>query len=224
VRAFVSGDTRPRGNACGGGGVSRPVSRTSEIRQGVPFMEDGGLGSFRTILYGGAGMENTAPVRRGRPSGHPAAEGELTSRQAAIVRFITETVDRQGYPPSMREIGQAVQLASTSSTATRTVPAPTESGLRGHPTWAAGARLRSMCRSSDGSPPAHPCSPRRWSRTSTPCPASSVSTPSVLPESVRNRSSALGWPHGSCRMSRGTVLNRCCRSVSAGSGIRAARH
>lgn len=62
-------------------------------------------------------MENTAPVRRGRPPGHRAAEGELTSRQAAIVRFITETVDRQGYPPSMREIGQAVKLASTSSVA-----------------------------------------------------------------------------------------------------------
>jgi repressor LexA len=41
----------------------------------------------------------------------------LTNRQAAIVRFITETVERQGYPPSMREIGQAVSLASTSSVA-----------------------------------------------------------------------------------------------------------
>jgi repressor LexA len=80
-------------------------------------MEDGGLGSFRTILYGGAGMENTAPARRGRPPGSRTAEGQLTSRQAAIVRYITETVDRQGYPPSMREIGQAVHLVSTSSVA-----------------------------------------------------------------------------------------------------------
>jgi repressor LexA len=62
-------------------------------------------------------MENAAPTRRGRPPGSRAAEGELTSRQAAIVRHITETVDRQGYPPSMREIGQAVHLASTSSVA-----------------------------------------------------------------------------------------------------------
>ncbi|WP_328842987.1 transcriptional repressor LexA [Streptomyces sp. NBC_00258] len=62
-------------------------------------------------------MENTAHARRGRPPGTRAAEGELTSRQAAIVRCITETVDRQGYPPSMREIGQAVKLASTSSVA-----------------------------------------------------------------------------------------------------------
>ncbi|MFD9395277.1 transcriptional repressor LexA [Streptomyces sp. NPDC060000] len=62
-------------------------------------------------------MENAVPARRGRPPGPRAAEGELTSRQSAIVRCITESVDRRGYPPSMREIGQAVQLASTSSVA-----------------------------------------------------------------------------------------------------------
>lgn len=60
-------------------------------------------------------MENSTPVRRGRPPGVQAVEGELTARQAAIVRYITESVARQGYPPSMREIGQAVELSSTSS-------------------------------------------------------------------------------------------------------------
>jgi repressor LexA len=62
-------------------------------------------------------MENSAPARRGRPPGPRTAEGQLTNRQEAIVRCITEAVERQGYPPSMREIGQAVQLASTSSVA-----------------------------------------------------------------------------------------------------------
>ncbi|MFJ4689209.1 LexA family protein [Streptomyces sp. NPDC088789] len=62
-------------------------------------------------------MENAAPARRGRPPGIRTAEGELTTRQAAIVRCITEAVRRQGYPPSMREIGKAVHLASTSSVA-----------------------------------------------------------------------------------------------------------
>ncbi|MGW1762264.1 transcriptional repressor LexA [Streptomyces mirabilis] len=62
-------------------------------------------------------MKNTAPARRGRPPGPRTAEGELTSRQSAIVRYITESVARQGYPPSMREIGKAVELASTSSVA-----------------------------------------------------------------------------------------------------------
>ncbi|WP_055495387.1 transcriptional repressor LexA [Streptomyces sp. TP-A0356] len=62
-------------------------------------------------------MENNAPVGRGRPPGIRPVEGELTGRQQDIVRFITDTVQRQGYPPSMREIGQAVHLASTSSVA-----------------------------------------------------------------------------------------------------------
>ncbi|MFI0960815.1 transcriptional repressor LexA [Streptomyces sp. NPDC021080] len=62
-------------------------------------------------------MEKSAPARRGRPPGVQTVEGELTARQAAIVRYITESVARQGYPPSMREIGQAVQLSSTSSVA-----------------------------------------------------------------------------------------------------------
>ncbi|MGI3223288.1 transcriptional repressor LexA [Streptomyces sp. GTA36] len=62
-------------------------------------------------------MDNNAPTRRGRPPGTRTAERELTDRQAAIVRYITQKVARQGYPPSMREIGQAVKLASTSSVA-----------------------------------------------------------------------------------------------------------
>ena len=62
-------------------------------------------------------MDSSVPARRGRPPGPRTAEGELTTRQSAIVRYIREAVDRQGYPPSMREIGQAVDLASTSSVA-----------------------------------------------------------------------------------------------------------
>ncbi|MEW2045134.1 transcriptional repressor LexA [Streptomyces sp. NPDC005476] len=62
-------------------------------------------------------MESSATPRRGRPPGPRAAAGELTSRQSAIVRYISESVDRRGYPPSMREIGRAVELASTSSVA-----------------------------------------------------------------------------------------------------------
>ncbi|WP_442480776.1 hypothetical protein [Streptomyces kutzneri] len=49
----------------------------------------------------------------GRPPG-PGPDG-LTTRQAAIVAFIEQTVARQGHPPSMREIGQGVHLRSTSA-------------------------------------------------------------------------------------------------------------
>ena len=40
---------------------------------------------------------------------------ELTNRQQQILHFIHETVRERGYPPSIREIGEAVKLTSTSS-------------------------------------------------------------------------------------------------------------
>ncbi|MGR3875640.1 transcriptional repressor LexA [Streptomyces graminifolii] len=91
-------------------------------------------------------MNNSTSARRGRPPGPQAAEGLLTDRQSAIVRYIRETVDRQGYPPSMREIGQAVHLASTSSVAHQVMALESKGVLyrdpnrprayRVRPTWA----------------------------------------------------------------------------------------
>jgi repressor LexA len=51
------------------------------------------------------------------PKGSPgAAEAEpLTARQRRIVDFIAETVQKRGYPPTVREIGEAVGLTSSSS-------------------------------------------------------------------------------------------------------------
>jgi len=42
---------------------------------------------------------------------------DLTPRQRRILDFIRETVDRRGYPPTVREIGEAVGLVSPSSVA-----------------------------------------------------------------------------------------------------------
>jgi repressor LexA len=39
----------------------------------------------------------------------------LTDRQCRILEVIQESIDRRGYPPSMREIGESVGLNSTSS-------------------------------------------------------------------------------------------------------------
>ena len=41
--------------------------------------------------------------------------GDLTPRQEAILEFIRKTVGERGYPPSVREIGEAVGLHSPSS-------------------------------------------------------------------------------------------------------------
>jgi repressor LexA len=55
-------------------------------------------------------------VVRDFPDGAVDAAG-LTVRQRRILEVIREAVDKQGYPPSVREIGQAVGLTSTSSVA-----------------------------------------------------------------------------------------------------------
>jgi repressor LexA len=43
------------------------------------------------------------------------AESQLTPRQRRILEFISQTVRTQGYPPTVREIGEAVGLTSSSS-------------------------------------------------------------------------------------------------------------
>lgn len=48
------------------------------------------------------------------PGRHP---DRLTDRQRAILDYVATAVAERGYPPSMREIGQAVGLSSTSSVA-----------------------------------------------------------------------------------------------------------
>ena len=48
------------------------------------------------------------------PDGPADTEG-LTPRQRKVLEFIRESVERRGFPPTIREIGDAVGLASTSS-------------------------------------------------------------------------------------------------------------
>ena len=40
---------------------------------------------------------------------------ELTTRQKQILRYITKQIDKNGYAPSVREIGKAVGLSSTAT-------------------------------------------------------------------------------------------------------------
>ncbi|GAA4389904.1 transcriptional repressor LexA [Actinomadura verrucosospora] len=51
---------------------------------------------------------------RDLPDG-PMDETGLTQRQRMVLEVIRDSVQRRGYPPSMREIGEAVGLTSTSS-------------------------------------------------------------------------------------------------------------
>src|SRR5690242_18389162 len=63
-------------------------------------------------------VRSTTPIL---PTEDRAVEGghgpqpRLTERQTAVLNVIRDSVRRRGYPPSMREIGEAVGLQSTSS-------------------------------------------------------------------------------------------------------------
>lgn len=72
--------------------------------------------------------DETSAPRRGRPPGSKNSVRELpdgpvddltglTARQQKILVFLRDEIGKRGYPPSMREIGAATGLASTSSVA-----------------------------------------------------------------------------------------------------------
>ncbi len=71
---------------------------------------------------GGAEQEvAVAKINSGEPvvelPDGPPDEAGLTSRQRRVLEVIRDHMQRQGYPPSVREIGEAVGLTSTSSVA-----------------------------------------------------------------------------------------------------------
>lgn len=47
-------------------------------------------------------------MRRNNPN-------ELTTREKAILEFIRQKIQKSGFPPTVREIGEAVGLRSTST-------------------------------------------------------------------------------------------------------------
>ena len=60
------------------------------------------------------GTASTAATVAEIPDGPPDESG-LTPRQRRVLEVIRAAVERRGYPPSMREIGEAVGLTSSSS-------------------------------------------------------------------------------------------------------------
>jgi repressor LexA len=60
------------------------------------------------------GRQATTATVRELPDGPPDGTG-LTPRQRRVLDVIRDSVEQRGYPPSMREIGEAVGLTSSSS-------------------------------------------------------------------------------------------------------------
>jgi repressor LexA len=78
-------------------GTARRV--TGARAKSAPTADDGGSAAIRSF-----------PDR--------AADGDgLTQRQRRVLEVIRDSIERRGYPPSVREIGQAVGLSSASSVA-----------------------------------------------------------------------------------------------------------
>lgn len=63
-----------------------------------------------------AGRSGSAGKVTELPDGPPDATG-LTPRQQRVLAHIKDSIEKRGYPPSMREIGEAVGLTSSSSVA-----------------------------------------------------------------------------------------------------------
>ncbi|MPQ96376.1 transcriptional repressor LexA [Modestobacter sp. I12A-02628] len=63
-----------------------------------------------------AEAEPAAATVREFPERGEAGDG-LTQRQRRVLEFIHDSIERRGYPPSVREIGEAVGLSSASSVA-----------------------------------------------------------------------------------------------------------
>ena len=108
--------------ASGSGG--RPSSEGR--RQSAPKAAATGAVSRPSARRRGAGNV------RDFPDGAPDETG-LTPRQRKVLEVIRDAVDRRGYPPSVREIGESVGLTSSSSVAHQLKTLETKGFLRRDP-------------------------------------------------------------------------------------------
>jgi repressor LexA len=83
-----------------------------------PTAGGGKSSSRRSRATGGAGAtsKETGAAIREFPDRGEAGDG-LTQRQRRVLEVIRDSIERRGYPPSVREIGEAVGLSSASSVA-----------------------------------------------------------------------------------------------------------
>jgi repressor LexA len=90
------------------------VAGTSGTGRGT---RGGGTATRRSATQGGdtASADGAGAVRT-FPDRGEAGDG-LTQRQRRVLEVIRDSIDRRGYPPSVREIGEAVGLSSASSVA-----------------------------------------------------------------------------------------------------------
>ncbi|MBR7839271.1 transcriptional repressor LexA [Actinospica durhamensis] len=99
-------------------GASAAAKNAAKGVKAVTAGKGRGVGRAASAATGGGGDGGKSGPGGGR--GEPAVTKvplalRLTDRQCRIIEVIQDSIDRRGYPPSMREIGEAVGLNSTSS-------------------------------------------------------------------------------------------------------------
>ena len=104
------------------------------------------------------------------PDGKPDAGDGLTARQRTILAVIRDSVQRRGYPPSIREICEQAGLASTSSVAHQLGVLEKKGYIRRDPKLPRAVNVR------DGKP-----GKRGRARTVTPSDAGHTPTPAFVP-------------------------------------------
>ncbi len=82
-------------------------------KSGTPGTRRAGTGSTRS---GGTAPDGESAAVRTFPDRAGGGDG-LTQRQRRVLEVIRDSIERRGYPPSVREIGEAVGLSSASSVA-----------------------------------------------------------------------------------------------------------
>lgn len=94
----------------GAGLTTRPGQASREPPRGTPPTE-----SARPKGRPGRKPKGTVPAVTAEMPERPDPEHVLTWRQRKVLQVIRESIQHYGHPPSMREIGEAVGLTSTSS-------------------------------------------------------------------------------------------------------------
>ena len=132
------------GGVRGGGGSSR---RASGSRTAAP--EGAGTASVRTF-----------------PDRGESGDG-LTQRQRRVLEVIRDSIERRGYPPSVREIGEAVGLSSASSVAHQLSVLQKKGWLRRDPNRPRALDVR-LPGDASGAPAPAPAAPAGAEETPTP--------------------------------------------------------
>lgn len=96
-------------------GSSRALGSTGMIDEPPEDADAGSAGEDRRKAKPGRKPRGSIPVPVPDLPDQPDPDHVLTWRQRKVLQVIRESVQKRGYPPSMREIGEAVGLTSTSS-------------------------------------------------------------------------------------------------------------